>query len=46
MLSFLKPKQQKFFSADEEEKILNAIRKQKKKPAVKCGCILKTNAAL
>lgn len=26
MLSFLKPKQQKFFSADEEEKIIEAIR--------------------
>jgi len=30
MLSFLKPKQQKFFSADEEEKILNAIRAAEK----------------
>jgi uncharacterized membrane protein len=30
MLSFLKPKQQKFFSADEEEKILNAIREAEK----------------
>ena len=30
MLSFLKPKQQKFFSADEEEKILNAIRSAEK----------------
>jgi len=26
MLSFLKPKQQKFFSAEEQEKIINAIR--------------------
>jgi uncharacterized membrane protein len=30
MLSFLKPKQQKFFSADEEEKILSAIRTAEK----------------
>ena len=30
MLSFLKPKQQKFFSAEEEEKILNAIRDAEK----------------
>lgn len=30
MLSFLKPKQQKFFSAEEEEKILEAIRAAEK----------------
>ncbi len=30
MLSFLKPKQQKFFSAEEETKILNAIREAEK----------------
>jgi uncharacterized membrane protein len=30
MLSFLKPKQQKFFSAEEEEKIVNAIRDAEK----------------
>jgi uncharacterized membrane protein len=30
MLSFLKPKQQKFFSADEEEKIINTIRDAEK----------------
>ncbi len=30
MLSFLKPKQQRFFSADEEEKIVNAIRSAEK----------------
>jgi len=30
MLSFLKPRQQKFFSADEEQKILEAIREAEK----------------